>query len=158
MSAIFHGILLLVLTVTIPHWLNLIPLACLASVLFVVGYKLAKPALFKSMFTKGWDQFLPFVITIIAILVSDLLKGIAVGMVVGKYLLRLQKDVSFLNKAILMRELGKVPDGANILIDVSRAQFIDADIQEVLNNFIASASDREIKLTLEGFKLASENE
>jgi len=178
MSAIFHGILLLVLTVTIPHWLNLIPLACLASVLFVVGFKLAKPALFKSMFTKGWDQFLPFVITIIAILVSDLLKGIAVGMVVGlvyvvktnfhrsvritefkgKYLLRLQKDVSFLNKAILMRELAKVPDGATILIDVSRAQFIDADIQEVLNNFIASASDREIKLTLEGFKLASENE
>lgn len=177
-SAILHGILLLVLTLSIPHLLNLIPLACLASVLFAVGYKLAKPTLFKSMYAKGWDQFLPFIITIIAILMTDLLKGIAVGMVVGvafviksnfhravritehkgKYLLRLQKDVSFLNKAILMRELAVVPDGSSILIDVSRAQFIDADIQEVLNNFITSAADRKIKLTLEGFKMAGENE
>ena len=173
MSAILHGFLLLVLTLTIPHILNLIPLACLAAVLFAVGYKLAKPELFKSMYAKGWDQFLPFVITIIAILMTDLLKGIAIGMVVwlvfvvktnfhrairvtehnGKYLLRLQKDVSFLNKALILRELAAVPEGANMIVDISRAQFIDADIWEVLHNFIATAEDRDIKLTLEGFEI-----
>jgi MFS superfamily sulfate permease-like transporter len=173
MSAILHGVLLFGLVLSIPHLLNLIPLACLASVLFAVGYKLAKPELFRSMYAKGWNQFLPFVITIFAILMTDLLKGIAIGMVIGlvfviktnfhrairvtehngKYLLRLQKDVSFLNKALILRELQAVPEGANMIVDISRAQFIDADIWEVLHNFIASAEDRDIKLTLEGFEI-----
>lgn len=170
LSAVFHGLLLLILALTIPHILNLIPLSSLAAVLFVVGFKLAKPALFKSMYQKGWDQFLPFVITLLAILLTDLLKGIAIGMVVGlifviktnfhatvrltehngNYLLRLQKDVSFLNKAILTRQLAKIPDNSKVLIDVQRAQFIDADIKETLNNFIDGAKERNIRLILEG--------
>ena len=175
LSAIVHGVLLLVLAISIPNILNLIPLSCLAAVLFVVGFKLAKPALFKAMFAKGWDQFLPFVITILAILFTDLLKGIGIGMVVGlafvvktnfhaavrlterdgNYLLRLHKDVSFLNKAILIRKLAKIPDGAHMIIDVQRSQFIDADIREVLQNFISSAEDRGMSLILEGFEKES---
>lgn len=177
LSAIFHGILLLVLALSIPHILNLIPLSCLAAVLFVVGYKLAKPSLFKEMFAKGWDQFLPFVITILAILFTDLLKGIAIGMVIGlifviktnfhaavrltehdgNYLLRLHKDVSFLNKAILIRKLAKIPDGTNVIIDVKRSQFIDADIKEVLTNYIATAKERGVNLILDGFENDHEN-
>jgi MFS superfamily sulfate permease-like transporter len=176
LSAILHGVLLLVLAITIPRLLNLIPLSCLAAVLFIVGYKLAKPSLFKDMYAKGWDQFLPFVITILAILFTDLLKGIGIGLVVGlvfvvktnfhaavrltehdgNYLLRLHKDVSFLNKAILIRKLAKIPDGANVVIDVQRSQFIDADIREALQNFIISAETRGISLILEGFEKANQ--
>ncbi len=170
MSAIFHGILLVGLVLAIPNILNLIPLSCLAAVLFLVGYKLAKPAIFKSMFKLGWDQFLPFVITILAILFTDLLKGIGIGLVVGlifviktnfqtairitehkgNFLIRLQKDVSFLNKALVIRKLRDIPEGANVIINAERAQFIDSDIREVINNFISSAHERDITIIREG--------
>jgi Sulfate permease and related transporters (MFS superfamily) len=118
MSAIYHGILLLVCVAFIPGILNLVPKASLAAILIYTGYKLVKPSLFKAHYKKGWDQFLPFVITIAAILLTDLLIGILIGIGVGlffvvrsnfktsvfivhdhnKYLFRLRKDVSFLNK------------------------------------------------------------
>jgi MFS superfamily sulfate permease-like transporter len=170
MSAIFHGILLVVLVLSIPNILNLIPLSCLAAVLFMVGYKLAKPAIFKNMYQQGWDQFLPFVITITAILFTDLLKGIAIGLVVGlifviktnfqaavrvtehrgNFLIRLQKDVSFLNKALVIRKLRDIPEGASVIINAERSQFIDSDIREVINNFIASAHEKNITIIREG--------
>ncbi len=170
MSAIFHGILLIGLVLAIPNILNLIPLSCLAAVLFLVGYKLAKPAIFKSMFQLGWDQFLPFIITISAILFTDLLKGIAIGLVVGlvfviktnfqaavrvtehngNFLIRLQKDVSFLNKAIVIRKLRDIPEGASVIINAERSQFIDSDIREVINNFITSAHEKNITIIREG--------
>jgi MFS superfamily sulfate permease-like transporter len=171
-SAIVHGVLLALLVVAIPTILNKIPLSALAAVLLMVGYKLTKPALIKSMYRKGWDQFLPFLITIVAILFTDLLKGIAVGMVVGlffvirtnfkksitfvhhrnHYLIRFTRDVSFLNKARLIQDLIEIPDGAEVLIDTHRVQFIDRDIREALDDFILGAPGRGITITLQGYQ------
>lgn len=171
LSAIFHGILLAVLVLAIPRILNMIPLSCLAAVLFIVGFKLAKPSIFVHEWEKGLDQFLPFIATIIAILFTDLLVGIGIGMVVGmffviktnfkqaititerngNYLLKLQKDVSFLNKAPLKNKLALIPDNSYVIINGYKAKFIDQDIRDVLNDFIDSAHERNIKLEIEGF-------
>ncbi|MCM0041427.1 MAG: SulP family inorganic anion transporter [Algoriphagus sp.] len=170
-STIFHGILVLALVITIPGFLNQIPLSGLAAVLLVVGYKLAKPSIFLKEFKKGWDQFLPFMVTVISILLTDLLVGIGIGMVVGlffviktnfhrsvlvterngNYLVKLQKDVSFLNKAILIKELGQIPEGSNVVLNAFMARLIDHDIQEVLNDFIATAESKNITLVIEGY-------
>jgi MFS superfamily sulfate permease-like transporter len=159
MSAIIHGILLLLCVGLIPKILNLIPLSALAGILIYTGYKLAKPSIFKSFYVKGWAQFLPFVITIIAILFTDLLIGILIGCVVGlffvmrsnfksavfvvndqnNYLFRLRKDVSFLNKPIIKRKLEEVPENSYVLIDATRADFIDKDIIEVIEDFMMHA-------------------
>lgn len=164
-SAVMHGILLLTVVVTIPFLINLIPLSALAAVLIYTGYKLAKPSLFKEMYQKGFDQFMPFAITIIAIIFTDLLIGIVIGIGVGlffvmrsnfktsffvvndekRYLFRLRKDVSFLNKPILKRKLETIPDNSSVLIDISRADFIDKDIIEVINEFLKHASLKNIK-------------
>ncbi|RAI91356.1 SulP family inorganic anion transporter [Algoriphagus yeomjeoni] len=172
MSAVFHGILLMILVLSIPNILNLIPLSCLAAVLFLVGYKLAKPSIFISIFKNGWDQFIPFIVTVIAILFTDLLVGIGIGMVFGlffvmktnfvraitltelngNYLVKLQKDVSFLNKALLMKHLSNIPAGSKVIISAHKAQFIDHDIQEVLNDFIESSPDKNIRITIEGYQ------
>lgn len=168
MSAVYHGILLLVCVAFIPTILNLIPKAALASILIYTGYKLAKPSLFKGYYKKGWDQFLPFVITITAILLTDLLIGILIGIVVGlffvirsnfktsvfivhdknKYLFRLRKDVSFLNKPLFKNKLEEVPDNSFVLIDATRADFIDRDIIEVIEDFMKHAALKNIKVEL----------
>lgn len=171
LSAILHGVLLMVLVLSIPSVLNQIPLSCLAAVLFVVGYKLAKPSIFIHEFKKGWNQFLPFLFTVVAILMTDLLVGIGIGLVLGlffvmktnfhrsvtvtelngNYLVKLQKDVSFLNKAPLMKELTQIPEGSNVILNTSKAIFVDHDIQEVLNDFILSAKSKNISITIEGY-------
>ncbi|MDX5403935.1 MAG: SulP family inorganic anion transporter [Bacteroidota bacterium] len=171
MSAILHGFLLLALVLAIPHILNKIPYSCLAAVLFFVGYKLTKPSLFRSMYAKGWNQFLPFIITILAILLTDLLIGITIGMVVGfafiirsnyrsavniterngHYMIKLLKDVSFLNKAVLIDKLSKIPEGSFVLINGQKAKFIDDDIRDVLMDFRENAQSKNITLTFEGF-------
>jgi MFS superfamily sulfate permease-like transporter len=171
LSTILHGLLLLALVLTIPGLLNQIPLSGLAAVLLVVGYKLAKPSIFIKEFKKGWDQFLPFLVTVTSILLTDLLVGIGIGLVVGlffviktnfhrsvqvtelngNYLVKLQKDVSFLNKAPLIKELSQIPEGSNVVLNASMARFIDHDIQEVLNDFIASAESKNITLLIEGY-------
>jgi len=171
LSAILHGILLAVLVLAIPSILNMIPLSCLAAVLFIVGFKLAKPSIFVHEWEKGLDQFLPFVVTIIAILFTDLLVGIGIGMVVGmffviktnfkqailvterngNYLVKLHKDVSFLNKAPLKNKLAQIPENSFVIINGYKAKFIDQDIQDVLNDFIESAHEKNIKLDIEGF-------
>ncbi|MGZ5248434.1 MAG: SulP family inorganic anion transporter, partial [Flavitalea sp.] len=180
MSAIFHGLLLLLSVALIPGILNLIPKSALAAILIFTGYKLAKPTLFKMYYKKGLDQFLPFVITIVAILFTDLLKGVLIGIVVGlffiirsnfrsavfvvndnnRYLFRLRKDVSFLNKPIIKRKLEEVPDNSIVLIDASRADFIDKDVVEVIEDFMISAPLKNISVELkksvtreQGFKL-----
>lgn len=160
LSSILHGFLLLLSVLFIPHLLNKIPLAALAAVLIFTGYKLAKYSLFKEFFKKGWDQFIPFLVTIVAILLSDLLIGIIVGLLVGfyfiiknnyrtsvvfvahekKYLLRLRKDVTFLNKPIVKSKLDNIPPGSYALIDASRADFIDKDIIDEINQFIEHAA------------------
>ena len=168
MSTILHGLLLLLFVAFIPAILNLIPKTVLAAILIFTGYKLAKPALFKSFYSKGWDQFLPFIITIIAILLTDLLKGVIIGICVGlffvirsnfktavfivndsnKYLFRLRKDVSFLNKPIIKSKLEKVPANSFVLIDASRADFIDRDVVETIEDFMLHAPLKNIYVEL----------
>lgn len=167
-SAIFHGLLLLGSVALIPQILNLIPKASLAAILIYTGFKLAAPSIFVAHFKKGRDQFLPFVITVLAILFTDLLIGILVGCFSGlffvihsnfrsalvitkdgeNYLVRLRKDVSFLNKAILKRKLEEMPKNSYVLIDTMRADFIDRDVVEVIEDFIKHASLRNIRCEL----------
>jgi len=166
MSAIYHGVLLLLCVALIPGLLNLIPKSALAAVLIYTGYKLAKPSLFKAYYKKGWDQFLPFVITIGAILLTDLLIGVLIGIGAGlffivrsnfktsvfivndhnKFLIRLRKDVSFLNKPIIKNKLEEIPENASVLIDASRADFIDKDVVEVIEDFVIHAPLKNIKV------------
>lgn len=168
MSTIYHGTLLLLSVALIPAILNLIPKAALAAILIYTGYKLAKPTLFKAFYKKGMDQFLPFVITIGAILATDLLKGVIFGILVGlffvmrsnfrkavfvvhdndKYLFRLRKDVSFLNKAIIKNKLELVPENGNVIIDAMRADFIDKDVVEVIEDFMIHAPLKNISVEL----------
>lgn len=167
-SSIMHGALLLVCVMLIPTLLNKIPLSALAAVLIFTGYKLAKVSLFKEFFQKGWDQFLPFVVTILSILLTDLLIGILVGIAVGlffmvrnnfrssvmvvndrnNYLIRLRKDVSFLNKPIIKKKLEDVPKNSSVLIDATRADYIDKDVIEEINNFLLHAHLKNIRIEI----------
>ena len=167
-STIFHAMLLLVSVIAIPNLLNMIPLAALAAILIFTGYKLSKYSLFTEFYKKGANQFIPFLITIIAILLTDLLIGILIGigialmfmvwsnfrssvMVVNdqnNYLFRFRKDVSFLNKPIIKRKLEEVPADSFIVIDTSRADFIDRDIIDVINEFKQHASLKNISVEI----------
>ncbi len=171
MSAILHGVLLLICVVAIPHVLNLIPLAALAAILLVVGYKLAKPELFRQMYRLGYSQFLPFMATICGVVFTDLLKGIAIGLGVAvlvilrnsyrnshalhkepangkKIRIVLAEEVIFLNKAAIARELNEVPEGSHVIIDISKTMFIDHDVKELIDKFIANAPEKNIKVEL----------
>ena len=168
MSAIIHGVLLLVSVAFIPKILNLIPLSALAAILIYTGFKLVKPSIFKEFYTKGSTQIVPFVVTILAILFTDLLVGILIGCVTGlffvmrsnfksavfvvndnnNYLFRLRKDVSFLNKPIIKRKLEEVPEDCNVLIDATRADFIDVDVIEVIDDFMKHAHLKNITVEL----------
>lgn len=171
-SAIVHGFMLLILVAAVPMLLNRIPLAALAAVLLVVGYKLASVEVFKRMWNDGVDQFLPFVTTIVVTVFSDLLAGVAVGVLVAAamvlltnradairvaheettWLVKFTKDVSFLNKPRLRTALAEIPDGAHVEIDAGRASFIDHDILEVLQDFEAGAAHRNITVNIRGLK------
>jgi len=167
-STILHGLMMLALVSTTPWLLNKIPLSALASVLIFVGYKLAKVSLFREYYAKGFDQFMPFVVTILAILLTDLLEGIVIGILVGlfflvrsnfrsamlvvsdknNYLLRLRKDVSFLNKPLVKNALESIPENAYLVIDLSRAHFIDQDIADSINEFLAHAPLKNIQVEI----------
>lgn len=168
MATIYQGLLLLLVIAFIPGFLNLIPKAALAAVLIMIGIKLAKVSQIKNLWLKGLDQFLPFIITIIAILLTDLLIGILIGIIAGlffvirsnfktallvindgnNYLFRLRKDVSFLNKPIIKAQLEKVPANSFVLIDVSRADFIDRDVVDIIEDFMIHAPLKNIQTTL----------
>ena len=167
-SAIFHGLLILISVSLFPTILNLIPLAALAAILLMVGYKLAKPSLFASVYRQGWNQFIPFIITIFAILFTDLLIGITVGILVGVYFvikanlhkaisvtedgneftISMQKDVSFLNKAKLRMTLRKMPKGSHVIFDETDSIFIDHDIIETIDDFCISAENNNITVEI----------
>src|SRR4030095_11888908 len=167
-SAIMHGLLILLSVLFIPNLLNKIPLSALAALLIVTGYKLVKPSMVKDIYQKGWDQFIPFVITLVAILLSDLLTGILIGTVVAlfslirsnfksavmvvhdenKWLVRFRKDISFLNKPIVKEKLESVPADAYVLIDMTRADFIDKDIIDVVNEFLHHAHLKNIRVEI----------
>jgi MFS superfamily sulfate permease-like transporter len=172
LSAIIHGLLLLVSVIGIASLLNKIPLACLAALLLMVGYKLAKVSLFRSMFKLGWEQFLPFIITVIAIQFSDLLKGIGTGMLVSlffilrnnykrayffhkelhhadeKITIQLAEEVTFLNKGSIALTLSHLPDNSSLIIDGSRSHYIDIDVLEIIHDFKDTAKLKNIKLEL----------
>ncbi len=165
-ATILHGVLLAVCVVAIPHVLNKIPLAALAAILLSVGYKLTKPEIFKKKYEKGWAHLIPFVTTIVAILFTDLLVGIGIGLFVGgafvifnnyrsailyiaddnHHLIRFQKDMSFMHKYELKRILEKIPEDTQLVIDVSRTGFIDLDNVEIINEFIETAHYKNIRV------------
>jgi len=139
--------------------LNKIPLACLAAILLITGYKLAKIDLFKKMYQSGKDQFIPFLVTVLAIVFTDLLKGVAIGMLVGIFYIlktnlrnpyfykfeqsdgkdmiriKLAQEVSFLNKAAIQYTLKNLPEGSHVIIDGTESMFIDRDVLEIIHNF-----------------------
>ncbi|MHA7102114.1 SulP family inorganic anion transporter [Roseivirga pacifica] len=176
MSALFHGLLIFFSALLIPNVLNLIPLASLAAILLVVGYKLAKPALFKQMYKTGWKQFIPFVVTVLAIVFTDLLVGIGIGLAVAivfilfnnlknPYILKnthdqsnkhfrivLSEQVTFLNKAQILKELNRIPENTELLIDGSKTVSIEHDVLEIIADFKESAKFKNIDLKLYGME------
>ena len=170
LSAILHGVFLLISAVTIAGVLNMIPLASLAAILLMVGYKLAKPALFKDMYKLGWEQFIPFTATVVAILATDLLKGITVGILFGIfYTLRhsyrnshhlkdvitteegheihhieLAQEVSFFNKASVLKVLDAIPANAKVVIDCSKSKSIAYDVLELIKDYETNAKTKNI--------------
>lgn len=174
LSAFTHGIFLLLAVLLVPFLLNQIPYASLAAVLFVTGFNLTRPKLYRNMWQLGWKQFLPFLLTIIFILFNDLLYGVSIGLLLSVffiiqnnfrteykmikthhshteiYTIKLNSNVTFLNKVNLRSTLDKVPEYAVLTIDGSDCHFIDYDIQEIISEFAAKARDRHIELHLKG--------
>ncbi len=173
MSGFFHGILLLVAVLLLPLYLNKIPLACLASILLYTGYKLAHPKEFKKVISEGWKQWVPFLVTVAVVVGVDLLWGIFVGTLVGlvfvmitnftsvfsvfkngnEVLIKFQKDVTFLHKMSLKETLRKIPAGSEVFIDISKVHFMDHDIKLIIDEFIATASERGIEADLKMKKI-----
>ena len=176
-SAIFHGILLLVCVLLLPTWLNMIPLSCLAAILLLTGYKLASPKLFRQMFREGRYQLLPFLITLSAIVLTDLLIGVLIGLgismafilasnakrpiqrvverhVGGEVLhIELANQVSFLNRAALDRVLREAPSGSHVLLDARRTDYIDPDVLSLIREFRdVTAPAHDVHLSLRGFR------
>ncbi|MCA9052659.1 MAG: bifunctional SulP family inorganic anion transporter/carbonic anhydrase [Planctomycetaceae bacterium] len=176
-SAIFHGVLLVVCVGFLPTWLNSIPLSCLAAILIVTGYKLATPQLFMKMFSEGRYQFAPFIITLSAIVFTDLLVGILIGLGVsllfilnsnlrrpvprtverhlgGEVLhVELPNQVSFLNRAALERVLHEAPRGSHVLLDANRTDYIDPDVLSLIRDFRdVTGPVHGVEVSLSGFR------
>ncbi|GHB19425.1 SulP family inorganic anion transporter [Salinicola rhizosphaerae] len=167
-ASMVHGALLLVSVAFLSMWLEMIPLATLAAILLHTGYKLTKPALFMAQYREGMRRFVPFTVTVVTILATDLLVGVLVGLVCSLYfllksgyrsaiactrrgdhtLLRFQQDVSFLNREEMRQCLDGVPNGGELIIDATGANFIDPDIREDIRGFIANAPKRGIVVEL----------
>jgi MFS superfamily sulfate permease-like transporter len=177
MSAILHGLILLMSLLLLSPVLNLIPLASLASILLLTGYKLAKVSLFKDMYSKGLNQFIPFAVTVIAIVFTDLLIGVLIGLAISifyilkrnfknayhfnresfhtgdKINIRLSEEVSFLNKASIKQTLADIPENSNVIIDATNSTYIDYDVMEIIRDFTdVQAKEKGISATLKGFK------
>jgi SulP family sulfate permease len=172
LSAIMHGLFLLVCALSIANYLNMIPLSCLATILIMVGYKLAKPALFKQMYSLGWEQFAPFALTVLAILLTDLLTGIVIGLVVALFFtlhhsyrnsyhltnsistkngvaihhIRLAEEVSFFNKASIIQALDAIPANSKVIIDCTKCRSIAYDVQEHIYDFPRQAKIKNISV------------
>lgn len=177
MAAIFHGIFLLLAVIAIPGLLNKIPMASLAAILIMIGLKLASPKVFKHMWHNGKHQFIPFIITVIAVVVTDLLKGVGIGLIVSVfYILKgnmklayffrkeqhhegetihidLAQEVSFLNKAAIKATLAALPENSKVVVNADNTVYIDHDVLELLRDFVNfGAKDKNINITLQHFK------
>ncbi len=170
LSAILHGVFILISAITLAELLNMIPLASLAAILIVVGYKLTRPALYMEMFRLGWEQFIPFMATIIGMATTDLLKGITIGMVFGIFFtlrqsyynshelkdavttekghevhhIVLAEDLSFFTKASLLNTLNKIPKNTNVVIDASKTKTIAFDVLQLIKEYKLSAKTKNI--------------
>ena len=176
-AAIAHGILLLIAVVSIPAILNKIPLACLAAILLMIGYKLASPTVFKHMWKSGKYQFIPFIVTMVAVVFTDLLEGVAIGLVVSVFFIlranlklayffkkeeyhegevitiKLAQEVSFLNKAAIKQTLNHLPAQSKLVIDATDTFYIDHDVVQLIKDFLNIGSkDKNIQVSLVGFK------
>lgn len=173
LSAIIHGFLLLISVIIIPGILNMIPLSVLAAILLIVGYKLAKPTLFKSMYDLGWKQFIPFIVTVLGIIFIDLLIGLGLGLMVGivvvliksyqnSHFLHIEGDdvddntikmtlaeqVTFFHKGAILKELDNLPENSYLELDVRNTRFLDHDIIEILDDFSHKAKLRNVSIKL----------
>ncbi|HYE54414.1 MAG TPA: SulP family inorganic anion transporter, partial [Chitinophagaceae bacterium] len=176
-SAITHGILLLICTALIPGILNQIPLGALAAILLMTGYKLARLAVFKEMFANGRYQFIPFMVTVVAVVFTDLLVGVGLGLAASMLVIlyknmtnpyyfrkedhhegeiiriRLSEEVSFLNKASIKKTLDDVPRNSTVIIDAGKTHYIDFDVLELIREFKdIKAVEKNIRCMLTGFK------
>lgn len=175
-SAISHGVLLLISLVALPTVMNLIPLATLAAVLLLVGYKLAKPALFLRKFQEGWSQFIPFFATVVGIVFTDLLVGVGIGLAIAVVNLLLEnyrlpfniehqthskgesvrfvlaQQVSFLNKASILQSLMAIPEDSTIEIDATGSIYVHADVVEIIDDFVVGAKARNIEVIIKGLE------
>ncbi|MEO6546719.1 MAG: SulP family inorganic anion transporter [Ferruginibacter sp.] len=176
LSAFTHGLFLMLAVLLVPFLLNKIPYASLAAILFITGYNLTKPKLYRNMWSLGLKQFVPFALTIIVILSTDLLIGVSIGLVISiyfivrnnfkaeykitktlhqgidTYLIKLNSNVTFLNKVKLKKALDQIPEYSLLMIDGSECNFIDYDILEIISEFGYKAFDRHIELDLKGIK------
>ena len=176
-SAIFHGMLLLLCTVFLPDVLNRIPLSCLAAILMVTGFKLASPKIVKAMWAEGWNRFLPYVITVVAIVLTDLLIGVVIGLIVSMAFIlasnlkrpvrhivekhvagdvhrfELASQLSFFNRAILDAALRKIPRGGHVLLDARNTVYIDPDVIDFIRDYRDNmAPARGVSVSLLGFQ------
>lgn len=179
LSAIFHGVFLLIAVVSIPGLLNRMPMACLAAILIMIGLKLASPKVFKHMWKAGKYQFIPFIVTMIAVVFTDLLKGVGIGLAVtiifilkgnmkrayffkkeehheGEVIhIDLAQEVSFLNKAAIKQTLAHLPANSKVVIDAGSTEYIDYDVLELIRDFLNYGSkDKNIAVRLRNFKSA----
>jgi len=173
LSTIIHGFLLLLSVMIIPSLLNMIPLSVLAAILLIVGYKLAKPELFKKMYDLGWKQSIPFTVTVLGIVFIDLLYGIGLGLAVGIVVIliksyqnshflhkegedvgdgtikmTLAEEVTFFNKGAILKELERLPKNSKLELDVRKTRYLDNDIIEILEDFAFKAKERNIHIKL----------
>ncbi len=181
-SAILHGFFLLFTAIAIPDILNMIPLASLSCILIIVGYKLATPKIFKETFKLGLEQFLPFITTIIVMVLTDLLKGVAAGLLVAiifvlhkglqnsyqlmvekgvsgsQYLVRLAEEVSFLNKGSILKLLNSIPRRSRVIIDGAHSEYIHHDVVEIIDNFQINSKTKGISLEVRGKEINKRKE
>ena len=174
LAGIVNGLLLLVSILLAPTLLNKIPLASLAAILLVVGYKLATQTAFKALYQSGWYQFIPFCATVLGLVFTNILFGIVIGLVVSlfaillenfksatyfkemqignKTIIRLAEHVSFLNRANIQQTLEALPPNSEVVIDATRSQYIDYDVHEIIQNFKSEAHHKHIKIILENMR------
>lgn len=176
LSTILHGFFVLSSLVLFPSLLNKLPIASLAAILLMVGYKLASPSKFKEMWTKGMRQFVPFIVTLLLIYYVDMLWGIGIGLTIAIFIilynnfrtpyfwkpedqkigepiiLRLSENVTFLNKAAMLKTLKSIPSGANVVIDATNNVRIDDDVKEIIEDFQEGCINRDISVIVKGFE------
>ncbi len=173
LATIIHGVFIGISVFILPDFLNMIPLSSLAAILLMVGYKLAKPSIFIEMSRSGRDQFLTFMITFLGIVFTDLLVGIGIGLAVGFFMILwknfstpfsfseiidegkpieivLSENVTFLNKASILKALNAIPNDAEVVIDATKTHYIHPDVIEIIEDFMIKAKQHEMKVEIKG--------